>query len=490
MEVLNKEKVLEHAKRLIDEGKVDRAVAEYRRLLDIDPKDMRIRLRIAELLVRQKKISEAVKAYKEVADSYTEDGFYLKAVTVYKNVLRLNPSLIDINYKLAELYEKMGLNRDAVHQYQILANALEQKGDAQALVDVREKMVGLDPHNVSNRIRLAEAYQYQGREDESLNEYEELVNEIKGIGKIDQLVELYEKILSYRPDNLDMIRSLTKIYYKRGEWKKVISHLEKKEDLIEGQTDLILMLADVYTRLNQLETAKGKYKDVASIFIEAGELDKALDAYKEILVISPEEEKEVKELVGEIDPDFFEKVKSEAADKKRKLEERQAQLAEEAQEGEGEGKRGAKEGLAGGGAAPAALSEVEIKRKLREADAAFELGKAYYQMGLIKEAEPELEKGLTIYGDLARSGFGDEKVTAKIADIEKWLGRKKGEIKERAAKSDDEETGKLSEAAVEELKKVAEKEAFAGAGKGPQEGAKEKSPKKGKKKKDKRMGFV
>lgn len=495
MEVLNKEKVLEHAKQLIEEGKIDRAISEYRKLLDLDPKDMRIKIRIAELLIRLKKINEAVKVYKEVADSYTEDGFYLKAVTIYKNVLRLNPSLMDINSALAELYEKMGLNKDAIHQYQILANSLEHKGDYESLVIIRRKMADLDPHNVAARVRLAETYQYQGQEEDSINEYEKLVEEIKVSGTPVQLIDLYEKILSYRPDNLEMVRSLCKIYYQQTEWKKVVSHLEKAKNLIADQTDLILVQAEVYARLNQIETAKTKYKDAAAIFIENGELDKAIDAYKEMLVIAPDQEDEVKELVDEIDPDLFPKIKSDAEEKRRELEERAAALEAE-EEARAQAEEEAEEEDAGEAEAPvqpskevSKLSEKEIKRLLRDAESAFELGKAYHQMGLKGEAEPELTKSLDFYQKLVEGGYSDETVTENVGKLEKWLGietKVEAEVEVKAeAEAEVEVKAEGPEKKAKDLKKETKK-----VEKKEKKGKKKEEEEKPKKKRDKRMGFV
>lgn len=422
MEVLNKEKVLEHAKRLIDEGKFEKAIIEYRKLLDIDPKDMRIKIRIAELLARQKKVQDAVKVYQEVADSYTDDGFYLKAVTIYKNVLRLNPSLIEINFKLAELYEKMGLSKDAVYQYQILCGSLEQKGDYEALINVRLRMLDLNPHDVPNRVRLAEAYQYCGKDSEAFDEYEKLISEVEHSGKTDQLIELYEKILPHRPENIGMIKALCNIYYKRGEWKKVIAQLDKKDQLIGKETDLLLMQGDVYGRLNQIETAKGRFKLAAALFLERGEIDRAMSAYKEILVISPDSEEEVKTMISEVDADLFVKVKTEADEKRRRIEERAAAVAEEttgSQLGSDDQPLQKKDMPQPLGTAK--LSPSDLKEAIRTAGAAFELGKAYHQMGLSQEAGAELTKSLNLYKNILRTGASDPVLTSNITKIEEYL---------------------------------------------------------------------
>lgn len=53
-EVLNKEKLLEQAKLFADQGKLDRAIQEYIKVLQMDPKDLRLKLRVAELYVKTK----------------------------------------------------------------------------------------------------------------------------------------------------------------------------------------------------------------------------------------------------------------------------------------------------------------------------------------------------------------------------------------------------------------------------------------------------
>lgn len=472
MEVLNKEKVLEHAKQLIDEGKIDRAIVEYQKLLEIDPKDMRIKLRVAELLARQKKINEAVKVYNEVAEGYTIEGFYLKAVTVYKNILRLNPSLVGINYSLAELYEKMGLNKDAIHQYQIIANSFEQKGGYEDLLEVRKKMVELDPHNSAGRIRLAETYQYMGKEEEAIDEYEKIIKEIKGVAKTDQLIELYEKVLSYRSENVEMLRALCQIYYKRGEWKKIIARLDKKDSLLKNETDLILMQAEIYARLNQIETAKGKYKTVAEHFLNEGDIDKALDAYKNILVISSDSEDEVKELVGGIDPDFFEKVRQEAVNERQRISEKLSEAERTINEAGAEGLP-----ERGGRVRFTELSGEEVSEKMHAAESAFELGKAYYQMGLPDEAGPELGKCLNIYKELKAAGHLDKSLLDRISEIEKWLG-----IGEGPGPDDTMSLGGLDEDSMKKVKKDHEEKIQEKKDK-PEAEAK-------RKKRDKRIGFV
>ena len=50
---------------------------------------------------------DAIETYLKVAQFYGEQGFYLKAVAVYKQILKIEPRLVDVNLKLAEVYRQL-----------------------------------------------------------------------------------------------------------------------------------------------------------------------------------------------------------------------------------------------------------------------------------------------------------------------------------------------------------------------------------------------
>ena len=95
-----KSKIIDKAQKLIQKGYIDKAIVEYKRLTEKDPKDPTIRLRIGDLYVKIGKKDEAIKEYGEVAKIHTQRGFYLKAIAVYKQILKLDENLIEIHFKL------------------------------------------------------------------------------------------------------------------------------------------------------------------------------------------------------------------------------------------------------------------------------------------------------------------------------------------------------------------------------------------------------
>jgi len=472
MTILNKEKILEVAKAFIDEGKLDKAIREYEKILLADPTDLKVKLRVAELYTKRKQINEAIRIYREVAESYTNDGFLLKAVTVYKNILRLNPSLIEVNEELAQLYERMGLMNDAVRQYDILASTLDMRGMADRVIEVRRKIVSLSPGDGSARIKLAELLQREGQTEDSIDQYVQYASQVeKEGGSKAKLADLYEKILAYRPENHELVRRLIDIYEELGEQKKALKWLEADKELVENDAGLLKLAATIYNSQNQHETARMKYMMLADLETKAGNAEAALEAYFEILVMLPDEEDRLYKRVEELKPGAMEELSRRAMERRKELEEEEIrrQAEEETDKGEmlpeEEEERPAKQAkpaepvkeeqkpeaprAAPPPVAPPVPPAPKPKIDKAQGDRAFELGATYQKMGLRAEAERELRKAQEIYSAYIDAGGDEPSVAERMSKIEASLaGAPKAE--KPAAKP-------LSEAKPAEEKKAEEK---------------------------------
>ncbi len=84
----------------------DKALAAVVDALKKNPHQFNLLLRKAEILGLAGDRDDAISVYRELASKYTRDGFYAKAIALYKKVLRLDPSLDDIHAELAVLIEE------------------------------------------------------------------------------------------------------------------------------------------------------------------------------------------------------------------------------------------------------------------------------------------------------------------------------------------------------------------------------------------------
>ena len=103
---MNKGKISykEEALSSLSRGEWKKSLQSFKKHCDQEPTDLRSRLKMAELLERLEKKKEAIEEYREVAESYAKDGFLLRAISVNKMILRIDPSAKDVNARLAQLY--------------------------------------------------------------------------------------------------------------------------------------------------------------------------------------------------------------------------------------------------------------------------------------------------------------------------------------------------------------------------------------------------
>ena len=70
------------------------------------PNQFNLLLRKAEILGLAGDRDEAITVYRDLAKIYTRDGFFAKAIALYKKVLRLDPNLEEVHSELAVLIEE------------------------------------------------------------------------------------------------------------------------------------------------------------------------------------------------------------------------------------------------------------------------------------------------------------------------------------------------------------------------------------------------
>lgn len=238
-------KLKEVVSKLFQKNRYDRVINDLKELALQRPDDMRIKMRMAETWFRAKDIPRAVQTYREIAERYEQDNFVLKAAAIYKNILKLDPLLVEINVKLADLYQKLGLLPDAVNQYRIMIETWSAMGDKEKVIATCKKLVELDP-TPANRRKLGETYQANGMAKEAMEQYEILAREYRLNKQYDELLRVCELILPHKPDNQSLIKDVCVLYLRRQEPDHAIRTMERHK--MDGEP----AFADLYDKAKQM----------------------------------------------------------------------------------------------------------------------------------------------------------------------------------------------------------------------------------------------
>ncbi|HEY3347097.1 MAG TPA: tetratricopeptide repeat protein, partial [Nitrospirota bacterium] len=299
-----------------------KAIALYKKILNIKPDQVDVHLLMGKLNAERGLLGNANDCYLAAASFYSRSGQKNKAVDVYKTLCDLNPDNLSLAQKLAELYLSEGFEREGVSKYIELAEKKAMKDDldgarenlelaapkgserfdhirVSALVDFKSNRLPeatvkledarrVDPSDIRINTLLAEVYLRSGRYEES--------------------AALYSEMLEKDGNNIPLRKQLFEIYLKAGEFVSAwglcqpLSHdlaeknqFDEAEELLTlflsgrpNSTEALQALSDIYTRDGKEAEAFPLQIKIADAYRAGGDDDKALNMLKKLQEKDPE----------------------------------------------------------------------------------------------------------------------------------------------------------------------------------------------------------
>jgi tetratricopeptide (TPR) repeat protein len=204
MAVLDRARTIQAAEKHVRAGKFLEAVAEYRKLADDNPRDMNVLNKLGDLLSRAGRNQEALRCFLRIADFYAKDGFFLKAIAMYKKISKLDPSNLDCQQQLAALYQKQGLAGEAKAQYLLLAETLMRKGQSQPAAEMLQKVLEIEPDNVKVRTTLGDLLGRGAKGDGAAREFCQAARAAVDRGAAAEAVQALRKAIKADPAHADL----------------------------------------------------------------------------------------------------------------------------------------------------------------------------------------------------------------------------------------------------------------------------------------------
>lgn len=284
----NKSKYVEAAQKLLNQGKVAQAIAEYQNILKYEPRDQVTLMTIGELYIRQGETFQAIDYFERLAQIFVGDGFLTKAIAVYKRIAKLAPEEIRPLEKLADLYVQQGVMSEARPLFLQLAEIhLKQNRQAEA-VGLLKKLLQAEPDNIRIQIRLADLYSAMGQKSDAIEAYVSAAQRALARGDQAESEKLADKALKLEPNNAAALVVRARSYSLQGDTAKAAHLLQQVPDLEKGgeQTELLLDFHLKNSSWDQAVTlamqvfeadAKnyGPMQKVVEALLEAGQTQKA-----------------------------------------------------------------------------------------------------------------------------------------------------------------------------------------------------------------------
>ncbi|MFL6244877.1 MAG: tetratricopeptide repeat protein, partial [Thermoanaerobaculia bacterium] len=288
---IQRDKVIANAEKLVAKGKIEPAIKEYERLLEDSPNDVNTLNRIGDLWVRVNRNDEAVTVFSKIADHYSRDGFFLKAIAIFKKINKLDPSKLDIYAKLADLYAKQGLAMEAKSQYQVLADYYLKHGEPANALGIYRKISELDPQSINVHVKLADLYSQNNQTAEALKEYDRVGRLLLKRGMLDEAVQVFRKALKIDPKNTELVDSLVTALLEAKDFENARQIVEAALEGNANSGRLLAMLGKIQLARGDAAGARatleravaadptetGAREAMADLYLKQNDHDKALD---------------------------------------------------------------------------------------------------------------------------------------------------------------------------------------------------------------------
>ncbi|HEY0430812.1 MAG TPA: tetratricopeptide repeat protein, partial [Pyrinomonadaceae bacterium] len=311
-----KAKVIKAAEKFLSQGKISAAIKEYRQIINNDRDDLTTLNMLGDLLARAGEKEEAATCFLRIAEHYREQEFRLKAIAMYRKIEKLKPRDPVIARELAELYSAQGLIADARTQYLVVADAHTRSGESREALKVLHKIADLDPHNTEIRLKLADGYLKERMPVESAKAYGDAANRLFESSQFEKSLAAYAKALELRPHDMLALKGLVASHAALGSADDAADILEKAVADSPDEPELVSMLARAYIDAEDAGGAERataqllthdasnyrRYIEVAALYLKLNEQDAAARILGLIIepMLAGREENDILELVNEL----------------------------------------------------------------------------------------------------------------------------------------------------------------------------------------------
>ncbi len=128
------------------QGFTVKGIAMYKKITKLQP-SVDGSLKLAELYTQQGLFNDARAQYLQVAEDFMKNGDLDQAVRLFQKVLEMDPENVPMRIKLAEVYVRLGKKKEAWEIFSAAAESLRARGSLPAAEDVLKRMLTLDPGN-------------------------------------------------------------------------------------------------------------------------------------------------------------------------------------------------------------------------------------------------------------------------------------------------------------------------------------------------------
>jgi pilus assembly protein FimV len=300
------------------QGFTVKAIAMYKKICKLQP-SLESLLKLAELYTQQGLFNDARAQYLQVAEEFLKAGELDNAVRIFLKILEMDPDNSTMRVRLAEVYIRLGKKTEAWQIFSAAAESLRSKGSLAAADEVLQRMLTLDPGNAYALLmqgkNLLESGDAAGAVT-TLSKVSDIDSNPEGLrdllkaylqsGQLSDAGAVANKLLTVHND-LPAIASFADALMQAGQYENALQVFDQHaERLLAENSDKVLdslhtiighvrdnpdslqKLLDLFHKAGE-NTHVGEVTELlAHASVQSGDLPQARDLYQKLATIEPQ----------------------------------------------------------------------------------------------------------------------------------------------------------------------------------------------------------
>jgi tetratricopeptide (TPR) repeat protein len=270
----DREDSLKKAEKLVRQGRIDAAIAEYQLVVEDQPRDWNTANILGDLYARAGQPDQAVTHYTRIAEHFMREGFYPKAAALYKKILKINKDDEHPQLQLAEISARQGLYADAKTHLNAVAARRRNRSDRRGEAEIVVRLGELDPADIEARLTSAKTLEDMGDTAAAVERYRAIHDYLLEKGQTVGAFVALRHVARLSPNDRDARAALARAALDSGD----VAGAREVLDRTTAGSDPVLLMA------------------LAGVELHGGQIDRAREALTALLVASPARRQEVIDL--------------------------------------------------------------------------------------------------------------------------------------------------------------------------------------------------
>lgn len=280
--------------RYIRHGLYILAMDEAQYAIEKAPTYLPIHVRMAEVMMLEGRVRQAINKYNVVARTYRVRGENGRAASILFEVLEMAPLDIDVRKNLIELLESEERWEETLDQYIDLAGTYHQLGNLEtARVTYAEaerlaQRVGVPPEKMASiKHEIADVDQLRMDMRKAQRVYEEIITLVPQDERARRaLIEINLQV-GNQIESIKQLDELLRLYAKRKQVKNILKLLQELVHNYPDESGLRSRLAAIYRQLGRKEEAVEQLDKLANLQLDSGLTQDACDTIRQIVKLNP-----------------------------------------------------------------------------------------------------------------------------------------------------------------------------------------------------------